>query len=150
MLDQKSHSLIATALGETQIKAVQQTNKENIGGDPLIMDSEISNKQISEPKNKLEKSEKNRKSLAEKIKKPYLNNVLVRVQHSNPDKVTKAERIEAAELDYEISSNISRDSTLIKDKYMILIDDILTSKSTTKAYYKLKALQQNLTKKGYN
>ena len=83
--------------------------------------------------------------LAEIIDIPPLIDVLVRVQKSNPHKLTVEERIQAAEVDYEISDNISTDNTKIKDKYILLIDDILTSTATTKKCIKL--LRANGAKK---
>jgi len=83
--------------------------------------------------------------LAEKIQIPPLIDVLMRVQKSNPHKRIAQERLCAAEVDYEISYNISRDNTEIKDKYILLIDDILTSTATTKKCIKL--LKANGAKK---
>ena len=83
--------------------------------------------------------------LAEKINIPPLTDVLVRVQKSNPHKLIVKERKLAAEADYEISDNISTDNTKIKDKYILLIDDILTSTATTKKCIKL--LRANGAKK---
>ena len=70
------------------------------------------------------------RNLSDNISIPYQNDVLVRIANSSRRYFGVTQRREAAKKDYRISNNILKNNNLIKDRNVLLIDDVSTSGAT--------------------
>ena len=86
------------------------------------------------------------RNLSDNISIPYQNNVLVRITNSSRRYFGVTQRREAAKKDYRINDSILKNN-LIKDRNVLLIDDIITSSATIEVCRDL--LKENGAKKVY-
>ena len=86
------------------------------------------------------------RNLSDDISIPYQNDVLVRIANSSRRYFGVTQRREAAKKDYRINDSILKNN-LIKDRNVLLIDDIITSSATIEVCRDL--LKENGAKKVY-
>jgi predicted amidophosphoribosyltransferase len=70
--------------------------------------------------------------LASLMKKPFEKGVLIKTMSKNRKGLNNYQRTEIANESYDISKDIRSDNSVIKDKKILLVDDIHTGGSTTK------------------
>ena len=87
------------------------------------------------------------RNLSDIISIPYQNDVLVRIANSSRRYFGVTQRREAAKKDYRINDSILKNNNLIKNRNILLIDDIITSSATIEVCRDL--LKENGAKKVY-
>ena len=87
------------------------------------------------------------RNLSDSISIPYQNDVLVRIANSSRRYFGVPQRREAAKKDYRINDYILKNNNLIRDRNVLLIDDIITSGATIDVCRDL--LKENGAKKVY-
>ena len=87
------------------------------------------------------------RNLSDIISIPYQNDVLVRIANSSRRYFGVTQRREAAKKDYRINDSILKNNNLIRDRNVLLIDDIITSGATIDVCRDL--LKENGAKKVY-
>ena len=87
------------------------------------------------------------RNLSDDISIPYQNDVLVRIANSSRRYFGVTQRREAAKKDYRINDSILKNNNLIKNRNVLLIDDIITSSATIEVCRDL--LKENGAKKVY-